>query len=388
MDPIQAAIDAIESRESGETFSYTKIATKYGVDRSTLSRRHRGVTASRAAAADDQRKLSPQEEQELVRYIKGLTERHMPPTREMVQNFASTIAKEPVSESWVTRFINRHSIHLISHWTVGMDSNRHKADSEDKYRLYFHLLHNKIDQYQISPCHTYNMDEKGFLIGIIGRSKRIFSRRMWEKKEVRASLQDGNRAWITVLACICADGSALPPSLIYEAANKGIQSAWVDDIRAGEHEVFITSSPSGWTNNDIGLAWLEQVFDRYTKETARRSYRLLILDGHGSHVTIDFINYCDQNKILLAILPPHSTHTLQPLDVAMFKPLSTAYSAELSKHLHRSQGLVSVTKGDFFSLFWNAWMASFQESTILSSFKSTGISPPDPAPILDRFTHD
>ncbi|KAF2683601.1 DDE-domain-containing protein [Lentithecium fluviatile CBS 122367] len=230
------------------------------------------------------------------------------------------------------------------------------------------------------------MDEKGFLIGIVGRSKRIFSRRMWEKKEVRASLQDGNRAWITLLACICADGSALPPSLIYEAANKAIQSAWVDEIRAGEHEVFITSSPSGWTNNDIGLAWLEQVFDRCTKEKARRSYRLLILDGHGSHITMDFIDYCDKHRILLAILPPHSTHTLQPLDVAMFKPLSTAYSAELSKHLQMGQGLASITKGDFFPLFWNAWKASFKESTILSSFRATGISPPDPDPILDRFT--
>lgn len=214
-----------------------------------------------------------------------------------------------------------------------MDSNRYKADSEDKYRLYFHLLHDKINQYQIDPRHTYNIDEKGFLIGIVGRSKRIFSRRMWEKKEVRASLQDGNRAWITLLACICADGSALPPSLIYEAANKGIQSAWVDKIRAGEHKVFITSSPSGWTNNDIRLAWLKQVFDRCTKEKARRLYRLLVLDGHRSHITIDFINYCNQNRILLAILPPHSTYTLQPLDVAMFKPLSTAYSTELSKHL-------------------------------------------------------
>ena len=112
------------------------------------------------------------------------------------------------------------------------------------------------------------MDEKGFLIRIIGRSKRIFSRRMWEKKEVTASLQDGSRAWITVLACICADGSALPPGLIYEAANKGIQSTWVEEIKAGEHKVFITSSSSGWTNNDIGLAWLEQVFDRCTKQKA------------------------------------------------------------------------------------------------------------------------
>ena len=192
----------------------------------------------------NQQKLTPEQEIELVQYIKGLAERHLPPTREMIRNFASTIAKEPVSESWVTRFINRHSIHLISQWTAGIDSNRHNADSEDKYRLYFNYLHGKIDQYQIKPRHTYDMDEKGFLIGSIGRSKRIFSRRMWEKKEVRAPLQDGNRAWITVLACICADGSALPPSLIYEAANKGIQSAWVEDIKAGRHEVFITSSPS------------------------------------------------------------------------------------------------------------------------------------------------
>jgi hypothetical protein len=133
------------------------------------------------------------------------------------------------------------------------------------------------------------MDEKGFLIGVIGRSKRVFSRRMWENKEVTASPQDGSREWITLLACVCADRSALPPSLIYQAASKAVQSSWIEDVKAENHTVNITSSPSGWRNNDTGLAWLEQVFDRYTKAKARRSYRLLILDGHGSHVTMDFI---------------------------------------------------------------------------------------------------
>ena len=391
MDPIQAAINEIESQEPGEDLSYTKIADKYGVERTTLSRRHRGVTTSRAAINNNKRKLDLQQEQELVQYIKRLIERHIPPTRQMIQNFASAIVQEPVGDSWVTRFINRYSIQLISRWTVGMDSNRHKADSEDKYKLYFKLLHSKIKEYNIEPRHTYNMDKKGFLIGITSRSKRVFSRRIWEKKEVRASVQDGNRTWITVLACICADGSSLPPSLIYEAANKSIRLDWVEGIKAGEHEVFITSSPSGWTNNDVGLAWLEQVFDRYTSEKAqkaRRAYRLLIVDGHGSHVTMDFIDYCDQNKILLAILPPHSTHTLQPLDVSMFKPLSTAYAVELSNYLHTSQGLVPIKKGDFFQLFWTAWETSFKESTILTSFKATGISPLDPEPILSRFTNN
>jgi hypothetical protein len=72
------------------------------------------------------------------------------------------------------------------------------------------------------------------------------------------------------------------------------------------------------TNNELGLAWLEQVFDHPTKAKARREWRLLNLDGHGSHLTSDFIDYCDGNRILLAIFPPHATHSLQPLDVVLF----------------------------------------------------------------------
>ena len=266
-----------------------------------------------------------------------------------------------------------------------MDANRHQADSEYKYSLYFDLLREKLAQYKIEPRHTYNTDEKGFLIGIIGRSKRVFSRRIWEKKEVRAALQDGSREWITLMACVRADGSALPPSLIYQSTNKAIQSSWVGDVKARKHSVHIRSSPSGWTNNDIGLAWLDQVFDRYTEAKARRSYRLLILDGHGSHITRDFINYCDQNRILLVILPPHSTHTLQPLDVVLFKPLSLAYSAELTTYLQRSQGLVPIKKDDFSPLFWEAWMSSFKAEAIPKSFEATGISPFNPEVILKRF---
>jgi hypothetical protein len=115
------------------------------------------------------------------------------------------------------------------------------------------------------------MDEKGFLIGIIGRSKRIFSKAMYNRKEVREALQDGNREWITLLACICGDGSFLPPGLLFASANSTLQSNWVEGIRVGKHKAFVSSSPNGWSDNEIGLAWLEQVFDRYTKAKARRS---------------------------------------------------------------------------------------------------------------------
>jgi hypothetical protein len=118
----------------------------------------------------------------------------------------------------------------------------------------------------------------------------------------------------------------------------------VEEIEVGQHEVFVSSSPTGWSNNEIGLAWLEQIFDRYIKKKAGRSYRLLILDGHGSHITMDFIDYCDRRRILLMVFPPYPTYTLQLLNVVMFKPLSQAYTTALTTFLERAQGLVSVKK--------------------------------------------
>src|SRR2546421_8258564 len=58
--------------------------------------------------------------------------------------------------------------------------------------------------------------------------------------------------------------------------------------------------------------------------------RLLICDDHESHITGGFIEYCIHNDIILMILPPHSSHYTQPLDLAIFSPLKTAMSVELS----------------------------------------------------------
>jgi hypothetical protein len=66
------------------------------------------------------------------------------------------------------------------------------------------------------------MDEKGFAIRVLGRLKRIFSRRQYEKKEVRQACQDSLRKWVSLLATICADGTALPPGIIFASKNSTI----------------------------------------------------------------------------------------------------------------------------------------------------------------------
>jgi hypothetical protein len=254
MAPIDDAIAAFESQGPEEQLSLRALSEKFGVERSTLGRRVRGVTRPKSVKAAEQQRLSPQQEVELCLYIEDLTKQGLPPTRAMVQNFASEVAKTRVSEAWVTRFIARHRDTLISKWTSGMDAVRHRADSKLKYELYFDLLHDKIESYNVLPSNTYNMDEKGFMIGVIGRSKRVFSRHQWELKLVTSAVQDGNREWITLLATVCADGEVLPPGIIFASANSTIQLTWVEAIKPGKHDVFVTSTLSGWSNNNVGLA--------------------------------------------------------------------------------------------------------------------------------------
>jgi hypothetical protein len=59
------------------------------------------------------------------------------------------------------------------------------------------------------------MDEKGFLIGVIQERKRVFNRLLAEQGKLLGACQDGNREWVTLIGCICADGTYVAPSIIY-----------------------------------------------------------------------------------------------------------------------------------------------------------------------------
>jgi hypothetical protein len=251
--PVKDAIAEADAVDQSQDVSYTKLAEKHGVVRSTLTRQLKGECASKEEQALKQRLLHPRDEAELVKYIRELTERHLMPTRQMIINFATPLCKWEPSESWITRLLRRHKDTLITAWTTPMETGRHKADSGAKYSQYFELLHHKIAEYDLQPENTYNMDEKGFMIGVCGRSKRVFDKLFFGRRQYKQSLHDGNREWVTLLAAICADGSHLPPGIIFPAAGRAVQASWVHSIDPKKHSIHFTTSPSRWTDNDLGL---------------------------------------------------------------------------------------------------------------------------------------
>jgi hypothetical protein len=84
-------------------------------------------------------------------------------------------------------------------------------------------------------------------------------------------------------------------------------------------------SENGWTNNELGLMWLSDIFERYMASKTVGKFRLLILDGYGSYATPEFDKYCADHSIITLCMPAHSSHLLQPLDVGCFAVLKRSY---------------------------------------------------------------
>jgi hypothetical protein len=58
---------------------------------------------------------------------------------------------------------------------------------------------------------------------------------------------------------------------------------------------------------------------------------VLICDGFSTHETLEILEYCFANNIVLCRLPSHTSHKLQPCDVAVFASLKAAYRDETLK---------------------------------------------------------
>ncbi|KAK4120714.1 DDE-domain-containing protein [Parathielavia appendiculata] len=130
------------------------------------------------------------------------------------------------------------------------------------------------------------------------------------------------------IECISATGRYLHPLVIFKG--KSVQQQWFPlDLEPFDGWEFVATE-NGWTNNAVGVEWLERIFIPQTQPDDPSDYRLLILDGHGSHTSDDFMWPCFQHRIHGIYLPPHCSHVLQPLDLAVFSPLKTAYRKSLT----------------------------------------------------------
>ena len=94
-------------------------------------------------------------------------------------------------------------------------------------------------------------------MGIISTAKVICSKET--HKAGTKSIQPGNREWVTSIMAINATGWVLPAQIIF--AGKKHQSQWYSVL---PKDYRLSLSDNGWTNDNLGLEWLQEVFDKLT----------------------------------------------------------------------------------------------------------------------------
>jgi hypothetical protein len=141
-------------------------------------------------------------------------------------------------------------------------------------------------------------------------------------------------------------------------------------------------SPNGWTSDEIGLRWLLKLFIPSTSSRTKGKYRLLVLDGHGSHLTPEFDKLCEENNIIAICMPPHSSHLVQSLDIGCFAVLKCAYGRLIGSKMRAR--INHVHKLDFLEAYPTARIKAFKSETIENSFAAAGLVPYDPDRVISK----
>jgi hypothetical protein len=284
---------AIEAYKNKEITSLHEVARQFDVPRTTLRRRLAGST-NRAETRANSHKLTQIEEESLQKWILSMDSRGAAPrpatVREMANLLLAARGSTPpltVGENWVTKFVKRHPS-LSSRFSKRYNFERAQCEDPKIIRDWFSLVQKTILQYGIDPDDIYNFDETGFAMGLISTAKVVTRREYYGR---RGLLQPGNREWVTTIECINSSGYALPPCVIFKG--KVYIESWFDGL---PDDWRFEVSLKGWTSNEIGLRWLEKLFIPSTSSRTKGKYRLLILDGHGSHLTPKFDEICGKKR--------------------------------------------------------------------------------------------
>ncbi len=208
------------------------------------------------------------------------------------------------------------------------------------------------------------MDEKGFQMGQTVSDYVVFDKRSGPP----IALETGVSKWVSIIECM-SYRVVLKPYIIH--IGKEPESGWF--LPTTELPDWIWAfSPKGWTDNELAVDWLRRIFISETSSN-EENHRILILDGHKSHVSGEFQWECLQNNMHPIYLPAHASYRLQPLDVGPFSPLGQYYGKAVQQYT--PTGYATLNRATFANIYNKVREEAFSERNIRAGWRRTGIWP-------------
>jgi len=293
------------------------------------------------------KKLSEPQEEAVKLFLDRCIELGRPAKKRYIRQAANSILQAvtdapktiAVSKDWTRRFIKRNPQYHRRR-TKPLSAEHQAAQERTEIEKHFQFFQKLMLDLDIRLEDVWNFDETGFRIGCL-LGQIVFTHT--ENKAVYISDPE-NRELVTSMECISASGETIDPMVILQGII--FKEKHFDNNLDGR--TLMAMSESGYTNDMLSYEWIKH-FDMQTREKAAGRRRLLIMDGHGSHHTKEFISYCINNKITPYLLPPHTTHLLQPLDIGVFQSFKHHHQEILEESIRF--GGIEYEKADFLASF-------------------------------------
>lgn len=210
------------------------------------------------------------------------------------------------------------------------------------------------------------VDIKLWWDGIVFRGEQQLQSSWQERGEI---LSENSSRWTgrsDYHGALCAAlGKFLPPFVIFNGKIPPDPQGFPKDTK-------ICCSPSGYMNREHFLQFLEH-FEQHRDHLQRRKV-ILIMDGHGSHVSTEAVQFAQAHDLELVCIPPHSSHRLLPLDT-YFKKLWSRNLGNfwLSRMLFGSQSTNFLQSSVLLGMPWGtaeAWWLT-RSTTVVSIHHET-----------------
>lgn len=215
-------------QKTGPKPSFRSFATRYSINYQLLQRRVNNVGKSKADSNAAKGRLTMIETHVLIDFSIEMAHRGFPLTPKSLTRYAEEIVhtRDPTAKfgkNWATRFLVRHGNQISTKWSVSLDTVRARSVNINTVNHWYNLLGAQLKLHNFRRELIFGMDETGCPLGG-GQKTRVIAP---TDEKIQHAQRDGSKENVTVICCICADGSNVPPVIIFKGKN--MLAKWKQD---------------------------------------------------------------------------------------------------------------------------------------------------------------
>jgi len=392
------ARDAMEAaavktyKDANGSLSMRQVCLQYpGITRSTMCRRMKGESKPRSVSHQHLQRLNPEEEDIVYKHVEYLIDGGFQVDIPRIVSIARQLLEEkhrqqehytapkPLGPSWIDGFFKRHP-DIAAKRVISLDRLKTEGTTLEALQKWFEWLDLTFKKNNIKPQNIYSSEEMNLKVNKSTGSSLLARYKNKRRHHV------GQRGLATVVETISAIGRTVPPMIICKSSEEPFEGLTLLNSLPEDNSVrgsVLVSSEDSWSNEAHMITWLEHFANstiplgndnqELNLDQLPDNKRVLMIDIHHCHESVEFLDICQANEIVLIRLPPRVSHLVRPLEGTLYTSMRGAFAYQV-RQLSPPE-INDLDGSEFIKLYSRMRDSVFSALATRNAFEEAGIAP-------------